>query len=633
MSVGEPACNASTWNMKDIYYIAAFPKSGITYLNFMLFHILFDRPQDAARIDSAYIYDLHESLSRVPPLGEVPRYVKIHFPYSTGLPLRQRANRVVYLLRDPIDVMMSVWDFKHLLGEDGLLDATEADEAAKFQVFCKHWVATGGMMNPWMGSWKGNVSSWLDQRELSVLFVAYERLKARPFEELKRILHFLGRDATDQAIHTAVEAGKPDNMRKVESREIEKGFSGVFYRPALARGYSRGYRFVGRMHGGSSEKVLTPDARQHAREVFGPLMEHASALAADAAPRAPAASSGATPPAHPPHAAPAQRSPTPATAASTTNDIYCTYFDDNYLSRAVVMIESLRRFDSRSVIYVLALSDLCFTILQELALPNVKVIPLTVIEEAYPELAVVKPTRKLIEYYFSLSPFLPHYLFANTKADRITYIDADLWFFTPPQAVLASLGDASVAITPHRFSFAYRNHTIFGLYNVAWITYRRCAEGLDCLNAYKADCLEWCYDRLENGRFGDQKYLDAWPARYPALKVITHKGVNLAVWNVHGHVIRLKDNVVTVDSDPLVFYHFSGTQMLPGGGVQVPTEPGGRRRSTSVLLEHVIYPYQRRLEDERRLLEQRFPALAAAQSEIRYSGGLLGAAAPRKLLL
>ena len=62
--------------MKDISYIAAFPKSGITYLNFMLFHVLFDRPQDVRLIDSDYIFDVHESLARVPQPGVVNRYVK-----------------------------------------------------------------------------------------------------------------------------------------------------------------------------------------------------------------------------------------------------------------------------------------------------------------------------------------------------------------------------------------------------------------------------------------------------------------------------------------------------------------------------------------------------------------------------
>lgn len=261
--------------MKDISYIAAFPKSGITYLNFMLFHCLFERPHDVRLIDSDYIFDVHESLARVPPPGDVPRYVKIHFPYSPRIPLRERASRAVYLWRDPIDVMMSVWDFKHLIGEDGLLAASSADRAALFQRFCQHWLTTGGLIYPWAGSWKDNVASWLDQSELPVLVVRYEQLKAKPFDELKRIVSFLGHEATDQRIAAAVEAGKPDNMRKLESEEINMGVSGIFYRPSLARGYAQGYRFVGRMHGGSSEKFLGPAERQYANQIFGPVMERA----------------------------------------------------------------------------------------------------------------------------------------------------------------------------------------------------------------------------------------------------------------------------------------------------------------------------------------------------------------------
>jgi aryl sulfotransferase len=236
---------------------------------------LFDRPQDARLIDSDFIFDVHESLTRVPPPGEVPRYVKSHFSYSKGMPLYERAGRAVYLLRDPIDVMMSIWDFKHLTGDEGLLDASPSDRAVMFQRFCQHWLTTGGLVYPFAGSWKDHVASWLDQSELPVLVVRYEQLKAKPFEELKRIVSFLGREATDQRIAAAVEAGKPDNMRKLESEEINKGVSGVFYRPSLARGYAQGHRFVGRMHGGSSEKFLSPAGRQYADQIFGPVMERA----------------------------------------------------------------------------------------------------------------------------------------------------------------------------------------------------------------------------------------------------------------------------------------------------------------------------------------------------------------------
>ena len=297
-------------------------------------------------------------------------------------------------------------------------------------------------------------------------------------------------------------------------------------------------------------------------------------------------------------------------------DIYCSYFDHNYLPRALLTIRSLRLYDTSTQIYILALSDLCETVLRELALPNVEIIPLPTLEQAYPELAILKPGRTRIEYYFTLTPFLPHYLFAATPADRVTYIDMDLYFFSSPKPVLNSLGQASVAITPHRFSFAYRHHFICGQFNVAWITFRRCAEGLDCLNAYKADCTDWCYDRFEDGRFGDQKYLDSWPQRYSSLRIIEHKGVNLAPWNVDNYDLRMKHQNLMVDAEPVVFYHFSGLGMRADGDADayVQSPPGASR---DVIIRHIMKPYLRRLENQRIRLHQRFPALAAAEAEIR----------------
>jgi hypothetical protein len=298
-------------------------------------------------------------------------------------------------------------------------------------------------------------------------------------------------------------------------------------------------------------------------------------------------------------------------------DVYCTYFDHNYLARALLTIRSLRLYDTSTPIYILTLSDLCETVLRALGLPNVEIIPLPTLEQAYPELAALKPQRTRMEYYFTLTPFLPHYVFATTPADRVTYIDMDLYFFSSPKPVLESLGQASVAITPHRFSFEYRQHFVFGLFNVAWVTFRRCAEGLDCLNSYKADCTAWCHDRLEDGRFGDQKYLDSWPQRYPSLRIIEHKGVNLAPWNVDNFDLRMKHQKLMVDEYPVVFYHFSGMGTRPSGGVDayVPTRPGAGK---DVLIRHIVKPYLRRLENLRANLHQRFPALAAVEAEIRY---------------
>jgi hypothetical protein len=262
-------------NMKDVTYIAAFPKSGITFLNYMLFHVLFDAPEQLDRIDSDFIFDLHENLSRVPPPGETPRYVKIHSSFGLQLPLLTRAARAVYLIRDPIDVMMSIWDFKHLTDQDALLGATSAERNAKLEFFCRRWLATGGLEYPFTGSWVQNVRSWLGQSTVPLVVVRYEELKREPIEQLQRILTFLGRTAPSERIRSAVEAGSVENMRKQESIEVTNRVSGAFYRPALEKGYAHGYRFVGRLNQDSYERVLNPAARRQADEIFGPVLRWA----------------------------------------------------------------------------------------------------------------------------------------------------------------------------------------------------------------------------------------------------------------------------------------------------------------------------------------------------------------------
>jgi len=265
--------------MKDVSFIAAFPKSGITYLNYMLFHVLFDRQDDVAKIDSDYIFDMHESLARVPPPGTERRYVKTHLAFAPSIPLLARARRAVVLVRDPIDVMMSVWDFQHLTGENGLLDATPEQRAAKFEQFCRHWLTTGGLIYPFAGSWVDNVRSWLDQSQLPIVVVRYERLKERPVEQLRRVLDFFEQPASDQRVRAAVEASTVENMRRRETQEVNAGVSGAFYRPELARGYARGYRFVGRLNQDSYQRVLSPAARQFADQVFKPITERVRAAA------------------------------------------------------------------------------------------------------------------------------------------------------------------------------------------------------------------------------------------------------------------------------------------------------------------------------------------------------------------
>ena len=121
----------------------------------------------------------------------------------------------------------------------------------------------------------------------------------------------------------------------------------------------------------------------------------------------------------------------------------------------------------------------------------------------------MRSQRSRVEFYFTSTPVLVRHCFAReAAAERMTYLDADLFFFGPASAVFAEQGDASVGIVPHRFLAHLAAQSEHGTYNVAWVSFRRDADGLACLDWWRERCLEWCYDRVEDGRFADQGYLD-----------------------------------------------------------------------------------------------------------------------------
>lgn len=240
---------------------------------------------------------------------------------------------------------------------------------------------------------------------------------------------------------------------------------------------------------------------------------------------------------------------------------FCTYFDHRYLARGLALIKSLEDHCPQFEIWVLCLDEMTYDTLSRLARPGVHMITLAELEQAYPELVTVKPHRTALEYYFTCTPSLPRFVLARHPAvELITYLDADIYFYHDPTPLFEELGTGSIAIVAHRRPPALQALTVqSGIYNVAWVGFRRDASGLACLHWWHERCIEWCYERSEDGKYGDQKYLDVWPARFDGVVVLNHKGADLARWNVANYQLTEgEDRQVYVDEQPLIFYHFNG---------------------------------------------------------------------------
>ena len=240
---------------------------------------------------------------------------------------------------------------------------------------------------------------------------------------------------------------------------------------------------------------------------------------------------------------------------------YCTFFDSGFLIQGLAMWRSLAARDQDSVLWVLALDDRAAEVLREIGGTWLRVVRLEEIEAGDEELRTAKANRSKAEYYFTLSPCWPLWLLRRrTDIERVTYLDADLFFCGDPGAMFEEMdrAGASVMITRHRFPSWLKHYEKHGIFNVGVLSFRRDEAGVGCLEAWRKDCLAWCYDRLEDGRYADQKYLDAWPERWgKALLVLEDSAVNAAPWNWVGAEWRMDEAEVVVDGRALVCFHFA----------------------------------------------------------------------------
>ena len=269
---------------------------------------------------------------------------------------------------------------------------------------------------------------------------------------------------------------------------------------------------------------------------------------------------------------------------------YCTLFDGGYVARGLALAESLNRHCSPCRTYILCMDNDAEVLLDRLKIPNVILIRLTEFEKEDVQLADVKPTRSVVEYYFTSKACLMRYVFAkNPDCERVTYLDADLFFFSDPSELDREIAEMSVAIIEHRFSPGNQRLYKFGRFNAGWFSVRNDSTGRQCIEWWRRHCLEWCYDFVEGDRYADQRYMDKMPALFGAA-IVSHIGANLAPWNIGNYTLTHVDGKIFVDGRPVIFFHFQGVKRLFGPFVETGLA-SYRQQLTSVARFALFAPY------------------------------------------
>jgi len=245
---------------------------------------------------------------------------------------------------------------------------------------------------------------------------------------------------------------------------------------------------------------------------------------------------------------------------------FCTLFNSNYLTRGLALYESLTKVCSDFHLYVFAFDDKTYDYLKKINLEHLTVISLKEFEDE--KLLGVKSSRSAAEYCWTCTPSTILFAIKKYNLDNCTYVDADMYFYSDPISLIAEMKGKSVLITEHRYTKEYNQTDTSGKYCVQFITTINTAEGIKVMEWWRNACIDWCYARHEDGKFGDQKYLDNWTTRFSSVHELQHLGGGIAPWNVQQYAFEFKNGKIvgkeisTSNQFEAVFFHFHGLKFF-----------------------------------------------------------------------
>ncbi len=211
-----------------VVWLASYPKSGNTWVRFLLHHYLWGEPRNSLDLNRR-IPDLHRPAGRIDTSSE-KLFVKTHFVLTDTLPYLGMTDRAIVITRHPKDILLSGMNYARL-EQASRLDATSYARTFIDRGGDPTWIEMG------FGSWTQHAESWTTTDRFPVLVTSYEAIKADTARELRTMLEFAGEAIDEAKVARAVELSDFWRMREIERKEKARGGESLFRggRESLAR--------------------------------------------------------------------------------------------------------------------------------------------------------------------------------------------------------------------------------------------------------------------------------------------------------------------------------------------------------------------------------------------------------------
>lgn len=264
--------------MARIIWLGSYPKSGNTWMRFLLANLYFERVDSSAEL-SSMIPDIHDSINAGHLYGDEVTFVKTHWKFDPGMPLREDAIAAIYIVRHPLQVIVSNLNYKILRAGEEYFNVSEQEKTALRENYIDNFIRIGGdpqWLEPGMGTLLANYQSWTgDGPGYPVHIIRYEDMKADTAGVLSRLTEFLKLPVPQEKMETAIAASSFDALRNMEEREIADASPSLFFNGGYTTAQSRGRRFMNEGKTKSYPDIMTPEQIAAATERFRPILEDA----------------------------------------------------------------------------------------------------------------------------------------------------------------------------------------------------------------------------------------------------------------------------------------------------------------------------------------------------------------------
>lgn len=262
--VGRDIAGRSMTVFPDDTFIVSYPRSGNTWTRFLLANLLHpEQPVTFANIERI-VPDSEAQSNRFLRSVSRPRVIKSHEYFHP------RFRKVVYIVRDPRDVLLSYYDFqrKYRQIEDGY----------PLSQYARDFVNGERGLGDW-GTWAEHVNSWISTRQgrPRFLLLRYEDMVDDTARELTKLASFFGIDPKPELLGNTIERSAAKRLRELERTQSGEWVSTKNKRTDIP--------FIRTATSGGWKEKLAPEVAATIEESCTPLLRRLGyALTSDAPP-------------------------------------------------------------------------------------------------------------------------------------------------------------------------------------------------------------------------------------------------------------------------------------------------------------------------------------------------------------